>query len=494
MSIHLDTRQSLFRYGSEWNPKAHAQTKGGYIDGSIFIPPNLKIEKFSIETSPVGNVPDLIKNMHPLILHLVKIGKGKREQEKEPVPNSHHWKLEFIIKNGKVYIQNKISGLDVNNDGTSRNVPKEDYITDLDNNEICLGGKRGQLNMVILTPKQDARAKDAHSEDATVGRVLHNRATQKNKSKIAEMCKLFKNPNFMKKVNLKVRFYAKKCEKWVEVCSDESKHSIIDIGSKDIGALEIHDVNPLKSCSRGGRKVMMISEYDLAEGTLPVFQLWDGSRRALELEHLLHQPEQQHPSQPRTMSIRKNTIIFLTPAQPNLFKLNPNIKIKLTLRRSGDGQIANNAFYFTYTEHPGLCLYCDNHLDADDACEVREPAERAKPGSKKKKMKMESEHQIAFKRPRLETITSSPVSSENELIIHDHNDHMLSPKSERASPLNLTMTGPEDLAILTIDDDFANTAHMKLPGFDPVFNLGNKEMVLCGEEFNTKAGRCLQSL
>ena len=45
--ISLYTTDTLLRYKSEWDPRLHAHTKGGYLDGEIrvpkvvFISPNL---------------------------------------------------------------------------------------------------------------------------------------------------------------------------------------------------------------------------------------------------------------------------------------------------------------------------------------------------------------------------------------------------------------------------------------------------------------------
>ena len=92
-------------------------------------------------------------------------------------------------------------------------------------------------------------------------------------------------------------------------------------------------------------------------------QVWDqdGVRRRADLDHLLVQPStgqqpaswagaddgrgRQQAPPPRTLSLRKNSILFLTPAQPRLAEL-AGMRIKLTLRREGDSQLANNAFDF----------------------------------------------------------------------------------------------------------------------------------------------------
>ena len=417
MSIDIETEQSLFRYGSEWNPKAHAQTKGGYIQGRIALPSTRGDGRLrmSLETFPVAGVPDIISNVQPLILHYVKIGKGRREQDKEPVPNNHHWKLDFLVeKDGSVYIENRTSDLDVNYDGSKRTVPARDLISTVKDGGIILGGKRGQLSFVILTPKQDARAKEASAEEATVGRVLQDRMERKNPRLLDKMIKEFKMAKYMKRVRLRVKFYKETVPgKWTEMCSDISKKPIIDIGSKDIGALELHDVHPLKSCSKGGRKITMMSEYDLADNTIPVFQVWKDGVQREDLDKFLIQPSMNEArTGERAMHIRKSTITFLTPHQPLLHDLGHDAIIRLTLKRDGDGQLANNAFDFGYDHHPtaSACPYCDFYIDSNGPVSIQKPSERARPGTKKKQMKtiVRESWSAASPSPR----AYSPVDSE----------------------------------------------------------------------------------
>jgi hypothetical protein len=84
---------------------------------------------------------------------------------------------------------------------------------------------------------------------------------------------------FTKKCSFQVSFYAVESAGSPHdgrlLAEATSWDKIIDIGSKDIGALQLHDVTPLKSCSRGGRKVVIISEYDLSAQTVPIFQLYN---------------------------------------------------------------------------------------------------------------------------------------------------------------------------------------------------------------------------
>ena len=163
--IDLLTTSNLLRYISEWDPREPAHTKGGYMDGKITVP-NVKGKlKMVIQTYPAEDVDPFVSHIHPCILHVVRIGKGKREQELEPVPTYYHWKQQFEIENGRVKILNRISKeLDVEKDGfTPRPVPVSDYITEVQGNTITLGRKRGELNLILLQPKQQARAKEVSS-------------------------------------------------------------------------------------------------------------------------------------------------------------------------------------------------------------------------------------------------------------------------------------------------------------------------------------------
>merc|ERR1712012_1086722 len=102
--------------------------------------------------------------------------------------------------------------------------------------------------------------------------------------------------------------------------------SISDTAGKVHGAMDIRDATPLRSCADGGRKVVMIAEFGLAKDVVPRFQLYDNSDRRLfeQEEQLLQQPVQSD------ISVLKESIIFITPPQPNAAKFLLNkYKIKL---------------------------------------------------------------------------------------------------------------------------------------------------------------------
>ena len=108
-----------------------------------------------LETYPAEDVPPFVADVHPSLLHVVRIGKGKRYNHLEPVPTKTHWRQEFEIQGNKVFVINRTSELDVEKDGvTRRQVPAKDVVTEMHNNTITLGSTKEHLNLVILKPKQ----------------------------------------------------------------------------------------------------------------------------------------------------------------------------------------------------------------------------------------------------------------------------------------------------------------------------------------------------
>merc|ERR1711936_1090335 len=74
--ITLYTQDTLLRYKSEWDPRLHAHTKGGYLDGEIRVPKvNLNETLFmTLETFPAEDVNPEVAEVHPCILHVVRMG------------------------------------------------------------------------------------------------------------------------------------------------------------------------------------------------------------------------------------------------------------------------------------------------------------------------------------------------------------------------------------------------------------------------------------
>jgi len=383
-SIDLYTTCNLLRYISEWDPREPAHTKGGYMDGEIKVPSVNGKLRMEIQTYPAEDVDPLVANIHPCLLHVVRIGKGKRDQELEPVPTYYHWKQVFEIENGKVKILNRISDLDVEKDGvTRRPVPSIDEVTELHGNSIVLGRKRGQLNLILLQPKQQSRAKP---NEASVTKVLADRLQTKDKNKIELYEQFFKKEHGtnLKRVRLRVDFFTEYNEPFGFSISPQT---IIDTGNKQIGSMDFYDATPHKSCVNGGRKIIMVSEYNLAKDVSPVFQVYDGfDVHRPEFDNYLAQPPKNE------FNLKNQTIVFITPPQTRLMEIKEHLRnytIKLLAKRKGDGYTSNKTFNFRYIDHqPNQCPFCDYKVDSDELVQIEAGIERPKPRQKKRVMNM----------------------------------------------------------------------------------------------------------
>merc|ERR1712088_1029921 len=180
----------------------------------------------------------------------------------------------------------------------------------------------------------------------------------------------------MMKIRMKVSFFNALGDL---ICSSISPQTVIDNGNKKIGCMEMYDCWPRKSSPSGGRKIMMISEYDLADDVVPRFEVYgaDGCH-GVDAEEWIVQPI----TSASMMAIKNHTIVFLTPAQPHLEKIQNqigNFSLKLVAHRQGDG-MTSKAFAFEYTTS------CDHRMDGDEEAKI-EGQDRAKPGCKKRNLK-----------------------------------------------------------------------------------------------------------
>ena len=340
----------------------------------------------TLETFPAEDVHPAVAGIHPCMLHLVRMGNGKRHSWLEPVPTKIHWRQTFEIQGDKVSVINTTSELDVEKDGvTKRKVPEMDVVTEMHNNTIILGGSKGNLNLVFLKPKQS-------NCDATITKVLSDRLGVTDEKVLDQYKKHFVGKEGginMMKIRVKVSFFnsAKAL-----ISSSISPQTVVDNGSKKIGCMEMYDCWPRKSSPTGGRKIMMISEYDLADDVVPRFELYDaeGIHRT-DVQDWIVQPIKSAS----TMAIKNATIIFLTPAQPHLEKMQNqigNFSLKLVAHRQGDG-MTSKAFAFEYT----TC--CDHRMDGDEEAKI-EGQDRAKPGCKKRNLKRQTLQVPSVKKAR----------------------------------------------------------------------------------------------
>ena len=370
--VEITNTKNKIHYASEWDPRQPAHTKGGYLDGRITIPDYDRPMKMTIQSYPaqgIGMKDALDAEVHPAIIHNVRMGRGKREQDKEPVPNDCHWRQEYLIENGCVKILNQLSSFD-----NGRNVPLRDSVTKVNNNKIVLGRKNNELNLIIVQPKQRSRA---DAVEATLTKVISNRLQDAGKdcstAILNKLEKCFKGAEFgknMKQVRLKVDMRDYQTNEIL--ASHLSEQTIVDYTNMHIGPLDLADASPLKSCMEGGRKVIIASEQKLPKDVEPIFQIWSGETRMEELE--------QYLTPITDFQIRLDSIIFLTPQQRNLTRLDlNNLTLKLAVRRIGDNHISIKKFTFRYVPHNMTnCIFCFHNLDTDEEVNIEKTKKRGK--------------------------------------------------------------------------------------------------------------------
>jgi len=407
--VIISNTRNKIHYVSEWDPRQPAHTKGGYLEGKIILPSHVRPMIMNIETYPaqgIGNEEALRYEVHPSIIHNVRMGRGKREQEKEPVPSDCHWRQRYLIEDGSVIILNQTSHFD-----KGRNVPQQDKVTRVLDNTITLGRKNQELNLIIVQPKQRSRA---DAEEATLTKVIDSRLASRGicSSDITNrLVKCFKGAQFgknMKQVRLKVDFTDYETNQ--PIASTISEDTISDYTNKHIGPLELATATPLKSCMEGGRKVIIVSEQNLPKNVEPIFQIWSGDIERRDL--------QRYITQPSDVQVRADSIIFLTPPQDLLSGLDlKNLTLTLAVKRTEDGHISNKKFVFHYENHEvENCLYCHQNLDTDEEVNLNQTKTGKKSRAFPTSPKNTSQVSVSISNTN-STIGNDPYSKMDELSV-----------------------------------------------------------------------------
>merc|ERR1711970_417228 len=293
---------------------------------------------------------------------------------------------------------------------------------------LPIGKESGELNMIILIPKTEKRA--SH-DDVCLSKLLKSRVKDPDALKILTNTYTGKNSSNLKKVKLRVDVFSLESNSFI---GSRISGPIFDTASKAHGAMDLHDATPLRSCAIGGRKIVMIAEFGLAKDVEPRFQLYDseGTRLKEQEEKFLMQPNIQ---QGKSVSIMKETIVFITPPQPNAEMILENHwQVKLVARRSSDGLVSKTKFDFDIVPHDfySTCIFCEIDPDKQklgqatiapmrdvarpglrkrqvSGTEVRDFSEKPLPGS-------EETQQPAAKKQNTDTTTESQTSQTHPAI------------------------------------------------------------------------------
>merc|ERR1712013_326341 len=249
---------------------------------------------------------------------------------------------------------------------------------------LPIGKEFGELNMIILIPKTEKRA--SH-DDVCLSKLLKSRIKDPAALKFLTDTYTDKNSLNLKKVKLRVDVFSLENNTFL---GSSISGPVFDTASKAHGAMDLHDATPLRSCAMGGRKIVMIAEFGLAKDVEPRFQLYDQEGRRLKEEEdaVLVQPNTQ---QGRTVSIMKETIVFITPPQPHAETiLENNWRVKLVARRSSDGLVSKTKFDFDLVPHDyySTCIFCEIDPDkqALGSATIAPMRDVARPGLRKRQM------------------------------------------------------------------------------------------------------------
>lgn len=355
---------------------------------------NLRIVLSTVSDKPLALDPQLtdkhpdIDMVHPTILFVVRKGRGnKRMTERETVPNENHWRQELFVEDRCVKIKNRMGMADIERFTRPQdNLPDVDEMFLLGSDMVLnIGKQQDELNMVLLIPKTEARSSQ---DEVTINKVMANRLPEP--FLIGTLSSYFnkKNSNNVKKLKIKYEVFSMATG---DLLMSGVSNSISDSSSREHGILDFARATPLASCEKGGRKIYMISQGQIAQDVEPRFQLYDENGVRLEdKENLLTQPNDRRNPDKKNVIVLKEMIIFITPAQNNIEMIIRNRwKIKLVGIRISDGYESITKFDFDYfpDDYYVPCIFCELQPDGySSPATLPTPISPARPGSRKRKM------------------------------------------------------------------------------------------------------------
>jgi len=405
----------LFRYKSEVNP-VKKKSKGGFLKGKIVLPEQLfspqrhllypqlppSSLRVVLSTYPDEDLEEKLRKddpdpamqeFHPTVLFIGRKSGKFRLYDKEPVPNYQMFQQELIVENGAVKILNKKSEYD----GNRNKVLEVDNLFSMDkDNTIHLGDGDKMLNVLVLKNNTDARSAADNDEHLTLKKMIETRVPEdkEKQNKLAEYFRSKKKEiDYRSQLRIKVDVFD---ENNMLLASGISER-IVNTESGRIGAFKFYDATPLISCTEGGVKIVMISEFPLITDIEPQFQLWEFGDHGARVDA---KKEEQLLNQPKEVNKVQNTIIFISPPQPNYLQIMAqNYQIKLVAVRKSD-KMESNSFEFVYENHmskftfeesgeghyevvSGQCIFCGD-FDSTKACKPLPKLDTAKPNHKRK--------------------------------------------------------------------------------------------------------------
>ena len=281
------------------------------------------------------------------MIHLARMGwseKGKnRIPDKEPVPNIHHWRQEFLLKtegpSSNLYVVNQTSEKDAER---KTKIAKEDFLFSVGPDRVLhLGTKKNNLHLTVLHPKTEKRST---GDDISLDKIIKERVPDVQMQSRIEKLFLGKNSKNLKKVQLKCEVFDLKTKSLI------GRGTSSVIRDKGYWTLEMKEVRPRVSCCRGGRDILLVTRHSVKKGTVePVFQLFDSQgQRMKDEEHWLKQPEVKEEDE--------RHLRFVAPRQDNHHHW-AHLTLRLKLRRRDEAELySSSSCNFSYRQHDS-CQY-----------------------------------------------------------------------------------------------------------------------------------------
>jgi len=411
VEISIDEEGHLFRLPSEFDP-TKKKSKGGFLNGEIELPfyPRMKVTLSSYPSEELLAEHPELGTFSPCLLYNSRKKGGQLLYRRMYIPFLQHFQQQLLVDNGSVFIKSSPSKFDEARTDMDENIPEWDKLFDLNTKDmkLRLGRTDKSLNIQVLYPKTEACSKA--EEDVTVLKMLEYRDVPRHYASFFTSGKNETHPNHVIRIKVDISVSAgmltKNEEHWVPVASGLSE-SIVHTKSKSRGTFEMHDRNPSTSCSQGGVKVWMVSEFALPKDVVPEFQIFSsvsGERMGKEEERRLINNENMEAK-----LFKDHVLTFKTPTQDvnNLYEIySRNYEIKLVARRKSDNAHSKPFpfFFFTHNEIPmsdmndgsNSCLYCTIYTN-----EEMPSIKQAIPGEKKRKIPSSAEKKKTPKSRRL---------------------------------------------------------------------------------------------
>lgn len=428
VELTTDSQNHLFRHASEITK----ETKGGYLNGHIYIPPKYKSRPIFLRSSLVPMTTELSDNsfhLHPNLLHInMRQNKKMRKIKEGELPEDVDWAFYFKLENDNLYkICSKLPEERFSKNSTStesaESVYRESFLarefsrnafdnedTEVktlgsyklpyvkenrtyrkilklgDNHTIALGTNGLMLN--IITPLQKLSRTGISITDVLRQRFRDLFEQEMSKTLFEEVETLFTETK-EKRIKLhQVRLFVELFDESGKFLTSCVSLIVRNSKSKECGPLQLHDINPSSACCRGGTKLFLLSFFKLMANVKARFILFDPVQKQIVNHSILQRIRQ--PDHKKNTVFNQCVIIVEAPSQDHTVIRQIEylgLELRIAAWRPFDSILSANSFRLLYMEHQGDDIYschtCRILNPDDDNKPYQLPA--AKPGVQRRK-------------------------------------------------------------------------------------------------------------